>query len=223
MPQCVALAAMENEYTQFPALSTMAEDHCGIALVERVLKNHKEAWTPLNHPTMTLNIRADHISIERLRNDQKDMVFSVQSLSNIHPAIIRVATGSSLPEDVFYVRPPCKTYQDGNSEPYAWSAEQYEHQLAEARCSALDYLNKIEDGVSTEHAGGVLISSYLQNAVITGSLRAWIDMLDKRSGPYESFEIKLLIDMIGTHVQRWAPETFHWWDSHRKFYCLEVA
>lgn len=215
MPQCVALAAVQSDYENFPAISSVAEDDAGIAVIAQVLKRDRNLWGPLEHPSMTLSIRADHNTIESLRNNNCGLRMDVQSLRRLHSAIMQVATGALHPEDVFYVRPPGCTYRDGLGKTYHWTVEQYEHQLAESRCSALDYLNKIEeDKVSGEHAAAVLISSYLQNAVVTGSLRDWLDTLELNFNSRSSYEVLTIMEMIALQVQKWAPEVYEHWDSY---------
>jgi len=128
---------------------------------------------------------------------------------------MRVARREVSPEEVFYVRQP-GIYWDRQGDRYTWTADDAEESLAIALSSAIDYARLRDKGVSEEHARQVLVTSYYQNAMVTGNLRSWLHMLDVRLKSDAQSEIRQLMDLISTEVQRWAPEVYSWWASHRK-------
>jgi thymidylate synthase (FAD) len=128
--------------------------------------------------------------------------------------IERAANGDIPIEDVFYVRPAGK-YRDRQGDPYEWTDDDVEEGYAMALSSAIDYTRLRERGVSEEHARGVLITSYFQNAVISANLRAWLHLLDVRHKSDAQWEIRALMDLVALQVQRWVPEIYGWYAQHR--------
>jgi thymidylate synthase (FAD) len=129
--------------------------------------------------------------------------------------IEKVAAGELPIEDVFYVRPPGK-YRDRQGDPYEWTEDDAEEALAMAFSSAIDYWRLRERGVSEEHARGVLITNYFQNAIVSGNLRTWLHLLDVRLKADAQFEIRCLMELVGAQVQRWVPEIYAWYAENRR-------
>lgn len=216
MPQRVAYVALHTDYSEAYAPTTdLPEDRCGQIVVERLLKGNRGHYGPLEHPSLTLAICADHNTIVQMRTHRIGMSFDVQSMRYTGDRIVRVARRELQPEDVFYIRPP-GAYQDRQGSRYDWTEEDVEESLAMALSSSIDYARLRERGVAEEQARQVLITSYYQNAVVTGNLRSWLHMLDVRLKHDAQYEIRALMELIATEVQRWAPEVYDWWSSHRK-------
>jgi len=216
MPQRTAYVALHTDYSETYAPTTdLAEDRCGQIVVERLLKGNRGHYGPLEHPSLTLAICADHNTIVQMRTHRIGMSFDVQSMRYTGDRIVRVARRELQPEDVFYIRPP-GTYQDRQGDRYTWTEDDVEESLAMALSSSIDYARLRERGVSEEQARQVLITSYYQNAVVSGNLRSWLHMLDVRLKHDAQYEIRALMELIATEVQRWAPEVYDWWASHRK-------
>jgi len=216
MPQRVAYVALHTDYSETYAPTTdLPEDRCGQIVVERLLKGNRGHYGPLEHPSLSIAVCADHNTIVQMRTHRIGMSFDVQSMRYTGDRIVRVAKRELQPEDVFYVRPP-GTYQDRQGDRYDWSQDDVEESLAMALSSSIDYARLRERGVSEEQARQVLITSYYQNAVVTGNLRSWLHMLDVRLKHDAQYEIRALMELIATEVQRWAPEVYSWWASHRK-------
>lgn len=216
MPQRVAYVALHTDYSETYAPTTdLPEDRCGQIVVERLLKGNRGHYGPLEHPSLSIAVCADHNTIVQMRTHRIGMSFDVQSMRYTGDRIVRVAKRELQPEDVFYVRPP-GTYQDRQGGRYDWSQDDVEESLAMALSSSIDYARLRERGVSEEQARQVLITSYYQNAVVTGNLRSWLHMLDVRLKHDAQYEIRALMELIATEVQRWAPEVYSWWASHRK-------
>lgn len=216
MPQRVAYVALHTDYSEsFQPSSSLSEDLCGQIVVDRLLKGGRGHFGPLEHPSLTLAICADHNTVVQLRTHRIGMSFDVQSMRYTGGRVLDVATGKLKPEDVFYVR-PSGTYWDRQGDRYTWSNEDVQEALAMAHSSAIDYARLRDRGVAEEHARSVLVTSYYQNAIITGNLRSWLHLLDVRSKADAQQEVRKLMDMISVELQRWAPEVYAWWATNRK-------
>jgi thymidylate synthase (FAD) len=216
MPQRVAYIALHTDYAEeFSPATDLTEDRCGEIVVERLLKGNRGHYGPLEHPSMTLAIKADHNTIVQLRTHRIGMSFDVQSMRYTGNRVIQVAKRELPVESVFYVRSP-GTYWDRQGDRYEWTADDQEEALAIAFSSAIDYARLRDAGVSEEHARQQLITSYFQNAVITGNLRSWLHLLDVRLKSDAQLEIKNLMESVAREVQRWAPEVYAWWATNRK-------
>jgi thymidylate synthase (FAD) len=215
-PQQVAYIALHNDYAEdFTPSTKLDEARCGEICVERLLKGNRGHWGPLEHPSLTLALRADHNTIMQLRTHRVGVSFDVQSMRYSGARIEKVACGELPVEEVFYIRPPGK-YWDRQGDPYVWTVEDVAESAALAFSSAIDYARLREKGIAEEHARGVLLTNYFQNAVVTGNLRAWLHLLDVRLKADAQFEIRALMDLVAGQVQRWAPEVYGWWFGNRR-------
>lgn len=215
-PQQVIYIALHNDYAEdFCPTTDLPEDRCGAIVVERLLAGNRGHYGCLEHPQLTLALRADHNTIMQLRTHRVGVSFDVQSMRYTGARIERVARGELAVEDVFYLRPP-GTYRDRQGDPYLWSEADHEEAVSLALSSAIDYANLRAKGVAEEHARGVLITSYFQNAIVSATLRAWLHLLDVRLKADAQDEIRWLMELVAAQVQRWVPETYAWWAAHRK-------
>lgn len=215
-PQQLVYIALHNDYSEdFCPATSLTEDRCGQIAVERLLKGNRGHYGPLEGPQLTLALQADHNTIMQLRTHRVGVSFDVQSMRYTGGRIERVANGELPVEDVFYVRPPGK-YRDRQGDSYEWTDDDVEEFYAMALSSAIDYTRLRERGVSEEHARGVLITSYFQNAIVSANLRAWLHMLDVRLKGDAQHEIRCLMELIATQVQRWVPEIYGWYTENRR-------
>lgn len=215
-PQQLVYVALHNDYSEdFVCSTELPEDRCGEIAVERLLKGNRGHFGCLEHPQLTLALKADHNTIMQLRTHRVGVSFDVQSMRYSGKRIEKVAAGELPIEDVFYVRPPGK-YRDRQGDPYEWTEDDAEEALAMAFSSAIDYWRLRERGVSEEHARGVLITNYFQNAIVSGNLRTWLHLLDVRLKADAQFEIRCLMELVGAQVQRWVPEIYAWYAENRR-------
>jgi thymidylate synthase (FAD) len=214
-PQQLIYIALHNDYSEhFIDSTSIPEDRCGLIAADRLLKGGRGHWGPLEHPQLTLALRADHNTIMQLRTHRVGVSFDVQSMRYSGERIEKVATGEIPVEDVFYVRPPGK-YRDRQGDPYEWSDDDVEESLAMSLSSAIDYKRLRERGISEEHARGVLITNYFQNAIVSANLRSWLHLLDVRLKADAQDEIRWLMELVTGQVQRWVPEIYSWYSEHR--------
>lgn len=215
-PQQVAYIALHNDYSEnFVHSTSLDEARCGEICVERLLKGNKGHYGALEHSHLTLALRADHNTIMQLRTHRIGVSFDVQSLRYTGTRIEKVANHELPVEEVFYVRPPGK-YRDRQGDPYEWTEADVDEAYAMALSSAIDYTQLRQRGVSEEHARGVLLTSYYQNAIVTANIRSWFHILEMRLKADAQFEIRCLMDLVAREVQRWIPEVYGWWDQHRR-------
>lgn len=211
----VAYLALHNDYSEdFVFRTDLDEARCGEICVDRLLRGDRGHFGPYEHVSLTLALRADHNTIMQLRTHRLGS-FDVQSMRYTGDRLEKVANGDLAPEDVFYVRPPGK-YHDRQGDPYTWTQDDVDESLALAMSSAMDYARLRRQGVSEEHARGVLITSYFQNAIVTFNLRGWLHLLEMRLKADAQYEMRCLMDLVALQIQRWVPETYQWWAEHRR-------
>ena len=214
-PQTLVYMGLHADYSEdFFEGTTIDEQRAGELVVQRLLKGNKGHWGPLEHPSLSLMVRADHNTMMQLRTHRVGCTFDYQSMRYTGERIRKVARRELLPEDVFYVRPP-GTYWDRQGDKYEWTAEQAEETLAMCLSSAIDYDRLREQGASEEHARSVLASGYLQHGLITGSLRFWLHLLDVRAKADAQLEMRQIMNAIELEVHRWVPEIWSWYSTHR--------
>ena len=108
-PQRLAYIALHADYSEEPFPKTeLPEDEAGRIVVERLLKGGRGHWGPLEHPSLSLMIQADHNTMMQLRTHRVGCTFDYQSMRYTGKRISKVANHEIPPEDVFYVRPPGK-------------------------------------------------------------------------------------------------------------------
>ena len=215
MPQRTCFIALHTDYSEeYEPDTALPEDRCGIQCVEKLLKGGRGHWGPLEHPSLTLAMRADTATVNQLTR-HRFFSFDVQSMRYTGDRISKVASRQLLPEDVFYSRPPGH-YIDRFGNNYEWTQEQVDESEAIAYSSALDYERQRQKGVAHEQARHVLICSYYQNLIATGSLRSWLHLLDVRLLANAQSEIQELMELVALEIKLWAPEIYEWWEKHRR-------
>ena len=111
-PQRLAYTALHADYSEdFSDSSELPEDKAGRIVVDRLLKGGKGHWGPLEHPSLSLMLRADHNTMMQLRTHRVGCTFDYQSMRYSGERIRKCAQQKISPEQVFYVRPP-GTYWD---------------------------------------------------------------------------------------------------------------
>ena len=215
MPQRTAFIALHTDYSEdYRPDTKLSEDRAGIQCVEKLLKGGRGHYGPLEHPFMTLALRADTATVNQLTRHRFFSV-DVQSMRYTGNRISMVANKELLPEEVFYVRSPGH-YADRNGNSYEWTQEQMDESLAIAYSSALDYDRQCNQGVAYEQARHALICSYYQNVIASGSLRSWLHLLDVRLKANAQSEIQYLMELVALEVKLWVPEIYAWWEKHRR-------
>ena len=221
-PQRLTYLALHNDYSEeFCPTTSLSEQRCGEIAVERLLKGNRHHWGPLEHPQLSLLLRADHNTIMQLRT-HRIATFDVQSMRYSGQRIVKVVNEMnasrsddfSRMDEVFYFRPP-GTYRDRQGDPYEWTQDDVEDMRIMAFGGASDYAMLRQNGVSEEHARFALPTCYFQNAMVSGNLRFWMHLLDIRGKADAQDEIRVLMKMIAKEIEAWVPEIYAWYASHR--------
>lgn len=215
MPQRLIYLALHNDYNEeFSPDTELPEDKCGEIAVARLLKGNKGHFGVLEHPQLSLLVRADHNTVVQLRTHRIGCTFDVQSMRYSGNRIVEAVNGETPLESVFYFRPP-GVYRDRQGDLYSWTPEDCDDMAATTMASAIDYAMLRQKGVSEEHARYTLTTNYFQNAMVSGSLRFWLHLLDVRSKADAQLEIQVLMQMIAAEVSRWVPEIYRWYAEQR--------
>jgi thymidylate synthase (FAD) len=214
-PQRLVYTGLHADYSEDYFCGTeLPEDEAGRIVCERLLMGNKGHWGPLEHPSLSLMIRADHNTMMQLRTHRVGCTFDYQSMRYTGKRIRKVAKGELDPAEVFYVRPP-GIYWDRQGDKYEWTEDDVEEMLAMCYSSAIDYDRLRSRGASEEHARSVLATGYLQHGLISGSLRFWLHLLDVRAKHDAQLEVRQVMNGIQLQVQRWVPEIWSWYHAHR--------
>ena len=90
-PQTLAYLALHQDYSaDFVTSTQLDEGKCGELVVDRLLKGNRGHYGPLEHPSITMAIRADHPTIMQLRT-HRHLTFDVQSMRYTSEHIVDVA------------------------------------------------------------------------------------------------------------------------------------
>ena len=215
LPQQLAYLALHTDYSADHITGTdLTEDACGEVVIKRLLAGGRGHFGPLEHATITLSVRCDHPTMMQFARHRL-LSFDVQSLRYTGDQFIDVAEGRKDVEEVFYIRPE-GIYESRDKKGYAWSV----HDRIAAKERILDackfYNEQLTRGVAPEHARHLVPSCYLQNALVTGNLRAWLHVFDMRTKINAQVEIQTLAELMLLEIQKWSPDIIGWYRTHRE-------
>lgn len=214
-PQTLAYLALHTDYSaDYICATELKEEECGDITVDRLLKGNRGHWGPLEHMNITLAIRCDHNTLMQLARHRL-LSFDIQSMRYTSTQYCGVAHEKIDVEEVFYVRPK-GIYESRDKKGYAWS----DRDVAATKERIIDscklYDQEINRGVAPEHARMMLPTCYLQNAVVTGNLRAWLHVCEIRNKLNAQLEIQTISELIALELQKWCPEVMSWWRTNRE-------
>lgn len=128
--------------------------------------------------------------------------------------IVDTALGKRNIEEVFYLR-PVGYYSDRQGKRYEYTQKQREMDLAWCREAAKRYHQLIEQGLSEEHARGIIPFDVRQHFVVSFNARSLMHLLDLRAKPDAQLECQKLCELIFPHFQAWMPEIAEWYEKTR--------
>lgn len=214
-PQRVAYLALHTDYSSdFVTSTEMDEGKCGEIAVNRLLKGGRGHYGPLEHSTITLAIRCDHATLMQLTRHRL-LSFDVQSMRYTGDQFLDVAEGTKDVEEVFYIRPE-GIYESRDKKGYAWSLHDRIDAKADLLLACKKYKAQTERGIAPEHARHMMPSCYLQNAIVSGNMRAWLHVCEIRSKLNAQVEIQTIAELIILELQKWQPEVMQWWRTTRE-------
>lgn len=218
-PQTVIYAAMHQDYSEdwvweerdrFPD-----EQKCGEVVVKRLLAGERGHYGPLEHPQIVLSVGYfPHSVMQQARTHRVGTSFDVQSMRYTGQRIVKAAIGEIPLEDVFYLR-PAGEYSDRFGKKYQYSEDQRQQDLEWCRAAAERYQLNLDQGMSEEHARGILPFDYRQHFVMSLNTRSLMHFLDLRAKKDAQLEIQKLCDLIWPHFQAWVPEIASWYENTR--------
>ncbi|MGQ4648848.1 FAD-dependent thymidylate synthase [Lyngbya aestuarii] len=128
--------------------------------------------------------------------------------------IINVAEGKQDVEEVFYLRPVGK-YTNRQGKRYFYSEEQRASDLQWCLEACKHYQKRIEEGLSEEHARGLIPFDARQHFVLSCNLRSLLHLLDLRWKKDAQLEAQKFCELLYIHFEQWTPAVAQWYHENR--------
>jgi thymidylate synthase (FAD) len=128
--------------------------------------------------------------------------------------IIEVVEGKLDLEEVFYLR-PVGAYNDRQGKKYEYTAAQRQEDLAWCLEGCKRYAERIQQGLSEEHARGLIPFDVRQHWVMSGNARSIMHLLDIRGKFDVQMETRVMTEMMFEKFQEWMPEISAWYEKNR--------
>lgn len=217
--QCVSEGSLEN--VELPS-----EEDAGRRVVKHLLAGGRGHYSPLEAPNISLNVIGyPHSTMQQIRTHRVGVSFSVQSFRYTSGMILDIARAcqeapqepSSLREmveDAFYLR-PVGSYSDRAGKHYHYTQEQRLEDIEHCFEAARLYAKRLEEGLSEEHARGLIPFDVRQNWVMTVNVRSLMHILDLRAKDDAQLECHWLADEMWQQLLAWAPEVADWYGKNR--------
>jgi thymidylate synthase (FAD) len=224
-PQQLVWAAMHQDYSEdlvyeqrdrFPE-----EAKAGELIVKHLLAGNRGHYGCLEAPQITFNAGYfPHSTMQQLRTHRIGISMDVQSGRYTSKRIIDVCTGDTTGvqrrnvEEVFYLR-PIGNYTNRQGKSYFYSEEQRSQDLAWCLDGCKLYKQRIDEGVSEEHARGIIPFDIRQHFVITCNARSLMHLLDLRWKKDAQLECQKFCDLLFAEFQDWMPSVASWYQENR--------
>ncbi len=218
-PQQVIYAAMHQDYSEDFVVDERehwpSEEKCGELIVKRLLASDRGHYGPLEHPSIVFNCGYfPHSVMQQVRTHRVGISFDVQSNRYTGNRIVQAAIGLKEIEEVFYLR-PVGYYNDRQGKRYEYTKEQRDRDLAWCLEAAKRYQQLLEEGVSEEHARGIIPFDVRQHWVMSLNARSLMHLLDLRWKADAQLEAQKLCDAIWPHFESWMPAVADWYFKNR--------
>ncbi len=125
-----------------------------------------------------------------------------------------VLVGKQELEDVFYLR-PVGTYTDRQGKKYEYTAEQRQQDLDWCLQGCRRYSERIGQGLSEEHARGLIPFDVRQHWVMSANARSLMHLLDIRGKFDVQAETRVMTELMFERFQQWMPEVASWYEKAR--------
>jgi thymidylate synthase (FAD) len=218
-PQQVIYAALHQDYNEGFVFDERdlwpSEPKCGELIVKRLLAGERGHFGPTEHVQIVFNCGYfPHSVMQQVRTHRVGISFDVQSNRYTGKRILEAAQGLKPIEEVFYLR-PIGHYNDRQGKRYEYSKEQREEDLDWCLKAAKRYQKLFEQGISEEHARGIIPFDVRQHFIVSLNARSLMHLLDLRAKPDAQLECQKLCELILPHFQAWMPELAEWYEKHR--------
>jgi len=218
-PQQVIWAAMHQDYCEdfvydnkdkFPD-----EEKAGELIVKHLLSANRGHYGPVEHPQIVFNVGYfPHSMMQQIRTHRVGVSFDVQSFRYTGNRIIEVAEGKKDVEEVFYLR-PVGNYTNRQGKHYFYSEKQRQEDLEWCLQACKLYQKRIEEGLSEEHARGVIPFDARQHFVMSCNARSLMHILDLRWKKDAQLEAQKLCELLYLHFEKWSPALAKWYMESR--------
>lgn len=218
-PQQIIWAAMHQDYSegfvwddreQFPD-----EQRAGELIVKHLLMGDRGHYGPLEHPQIVLNVGYfPHSMMQQVRTHRVGVSFDVQSFRYTGQRIIDVALSKRDREEVFYLRPVGK-YTNRQGKRYTYTEEQRNEDLDWCLTACKHYKKRIDEGLSEEHARGLIPFDARQHFVLSCNVRSLMHLLDLRWKKDAQLEAQKFCELLYIQFEQWCPAVAQWYKDNR--------
>ena len=218
-PQQVIYAAMHQDYSENLVYDERekwpGETEAGNIIVKRLLAGGRGHYGPLEHPQISFNCGYfPHSTVQQIRTHRTGISFDVQSNRYTGARIVQAARGLKPIEEVFYLR-PVGDYSNRQGKHYTYTEEMRHADLEWCLQGAKRYAEMVENGVSEEHARGIIAFDVRQHFMVSLNARSLMHLLDLRYKLDAQLECQKLCEHIFPHFERWMPEIAQWYSENR--------
>ncbi len=218
-PQQVIWAAMHQDYSEHLVWDSHEkwpdEQRAGELIIKHLLMGDRGHYGPLEHPQITFNVGYfPHSMMQQVRTHRVGVSFDVQSFRYTGQRIVNVAEGNQDVEEVFYLR-PVGNYTNRQGKRYFYSEEQRAEDLKWCLDACQHYKKRIEEGLSEEHARGLIPFDARQHFVLSCNLRSLMHLLDLRWKKDAQLEAQKFCELLFVHFEQWAPAVAQWYKENR--------
>tara|TARA_Y100000004_G_scaffold197424_1_gene272174 strand:- start:3131 stop:3856 length:726 start_codon:yes stop_codon:yes gene_type:complete len=216
-PQSLVWQAMHQDYSEKYIFDEKPLPHseAGDMVVKHLLKGGRGHYGPLEHPSITFAVGFfPHSVIQQARTHRIGTSWDVQSMRYTGKRVANYATDGGDIESIFYLR-PVGEYSNRQGKKYDYTDHMRKCDLIACMNAARRYAEAMEQGVSEEHARGVLPFDYRQHFVVTFNMRSLMHFLDLRAKADAQAEIGQMCQLMLPHFEDWAPEVCEWYVKNR--------
>lgn len=220
-PQQAAWLAMHQDHCEDYIIDeiengkTISEEKAGEKIVEKALKFHHLGL--VEHPQIVFSCGYfPHHTMVQGRT-HRHTSWDVQSFRYTSQSIIDVANGDRDVEEVFYFR-PLGFYTNRHGVRYEYTPSDKYDDKALCRKLAGEYLFRINEGRSEEHARDIIPQNIRQHFVVSMNARSLMHFLNLRMKADAQLEIQQLAELMLPHFQAWMPSVAEWYleKCHKK-------
>lgn len=218
-PQQLVWTAMHQDYSEdlvcdrkekFPD-----EASSGKLIVKHLLAGNRGHYGCLEHPQITFNVGYfPHSMMQQIRTHRVGVSFDVQSFRYTGQRVIDVVEGSRDIEEVFYLR-PVGNYTNRQGKHYLYSEEQRQQDLNWCLEACKLYQQRINEGLSEEHARSLIPFDARQHFVMSCNARSLMHLLDLRWKKDAQLEAQKLCELLYLRFEEWMPNVAQWYQENR--------
>lgn len=215
-PQRLVYAAMHQDYSEnFVADEKLpSEEKAGNICVEKLLKGGKSHMGPFEHPSISFNVGFVPHSLMQQFTRHRLATFDVQSGRYTSKRILEVVSGKRPVEEVFYLR-PIGYYTDRKGAKYDYTHSMRQSDLGYCFDAASRYSEAIKNGLSEEHARGIIPFDVRQHFVMSLNARSLMHLLDLRAKADAQLECQQVSVLLMKHFEAWMPAIAGWYRENR--------